>query len=226
MSPEPAAPVVRMSRPVNGGWDLGMTLVRLDDGGLLVHSPTWLGDGTFERVLEVGEPRVLFAPNHHHHLSLARFHERWPAARVVASHVALGRLRRHGHAYAEVLDARVVLPAGGRVLECEGTKAGEAFVSLDGPRGRTWIVCDAFFHVTRPVTGAAGTFLRVTKATPGLAIGQTFLWLALKDRKKYRAWVLDAIERERPTTMWVSHGETLEGDDLPERLAELVRARV
>jgi len=219
-------PVVRIPKPFGTGWELGMILVRLEDGGVLVHSPTWIGDDTFERVLAVGEPRVLFAPNYFHHLSLARFRERWPEARVVAGRAAVPRLRRLGYTYVEPVDDQVPLPAGGRLLECEGTKAGETLVSLPGPRGRTWIVCDAFFHVTRPVTGAMGLALRATKATPGLAIGQTFLWLALKDRRRYRQWATETIEHERPTALWLSHGDTVEGDDLPERLVGLVRARV
>jgi hypothetical protein len=83
------------------GWELAMTLVPLPGGGVLVHSPTWLGDDTFARVLEVGEPRAV-----------------------------------------------------------------------------------------------------------------------------YRAWLLRTIEQEQPRTLWMSHGDALVADDLPERLSALVRQRV
>jgi len=50
-------------------------------------------------------------------------------------------------------------------------------------------------------------------------------WVALKDRAAYRAWILEALERERPTELWMSHGETVTREDLPEVLAELVKRR-
>jgi|SRR5579883_2991670 len=225
------AEIVRLPRIHRNGWELAMILVTLPGGGVLVHSPTWIDDATFASVEAVGTPRVLFAPNHFHHLSLRRFHERWPEARVVAGAVAIPRLQKLGHAAVTHVDAVTdLLPAGARWLEAEGTRAGETLLSLPrddgGAAGRTWIACDAFFHVERRVTGLAGVALRALKTTPGLAIGQTFNWVALRDRAAYRAWVLAALERERPTELWMSHGDRVARADLPEVLGELVRRRV
>jgi hypothetical protein len=213
------------------GWELAMTLVPLPGGGVLVHSPTWLGDDTFARVLAVGEPRVLFAPNHFHHLSLSRFQQRWPHAKVVAGRDAIAGLHGRKHGYARSLASAEVaadLPQHARFLECDGTRAGETFLSLrDSPDDRpTWLVCDAFFHVTRPVTGPAGIALRATLATPGLAIGWTFRTFVLRDRAVYKAWLLSTIEEEQPRALWMSHGDALVADDLPARLSALVRDRV
>ena len=88
--------MLRIVEDLAGGWQRAMVLVRLPGGGLLVHSPTWVGPATFAKVEAFGEPRVLFAPNHFHHMFLARFRERWPGARAVAGGVALGRLRGWG----------------------------------------------------------------------------------------------------------------------------------
>jgi hypothetical protein len=221
--------IVRIPRVHANGWELAMMLVPLPAGGVLVHSPTWIDDATLATVESVGEPRILFAPNHFHHLSLRRFHERWPEAHVVAGGVAIPRLRKLGYEYvADVGTVTRLLPEGARWLECEGTRAGETMLSLaDGPDGgRTWIVCDAFFNVERRVTGPAGVVLRALATTPGLAIGQTFNWVALRDRGAYRSWVLAALERERPTELWVSHGNRVARSDLGTVLAELVERRV
>jgi hypothetical protein len=216
--------IVRIAKIDSYGWELGMILVHLPGGGVLVHSPTWLGDDTIARVLAVGEPRILFAPNHFHHLSLGRFRSAWPEAKLVAGRAALPRLRKRGHSSVSEVDAATdLLPVGARWLECEGAKSGETLLAL---ADRTWIAGDAFFNIERPVTGIVGTGLRMLKTVPGLSIGQTFNWLALSNRPAYREWVLSAIERDRPSRLWMSHGETVEGEDLPERLAELVKARV
>jgi hypothetical protein len=219
-------PVV-LEKVLAGSWGLNMVLVPLPGSGLLVHSPTWLGDDTFDRVAALGDPAILFAPNHFHHLSLARFRARWPRAVAVASETAIPRLRAKGHDGIVPVDAVAdLLPVGARWLPCAGPRAGEAFLSLDDHGQRTWIVSDAFFNVARPVTGVTGLALRALRSTGGLRIGSTFLWLALRDARAYRSWITGALEREVPTRMLFSHGVAAEGADLAQRLARLVAARV
>jgi hypothetical protein len=219
--------LVRLPKVHRNGWELAMILVSLPADGVLVHSPTWIDDATFESVEAVGQPRILFAPNHFHHLSLRRFHDRWPGAFVVAGSTAIPRLKKMGHSYtADVKSVVDLLPQGARWLRCEGTRAGETILSLPGDNGRAWVACDAFFNVERRVTGPAGVLLRALRTTPGLSIGRTFNWVALRDRAAYRSWVLSALERERPAELWMSHGETVTRPDLADVLAELVRRRV
>jgi len=204
-----------------------MTTVRLTDGGLLLHSPTWLGEGTFEAVERLGTPRILLAPNCYHHLSLERFRERWPEARVAAAESALPRLVKKGHLglvpLAEVADG---LPAASRFLVPKGLKTGEAWLSLAGPAGRIWIVCDAFFNVNRTTTGPFGWALRMTGTVPGLRLGDTFRWLAVGDRAEYRNWALRRLAEERPTSMALSHGDPISDPDLADKLASLLHKRL
>ncbi len=219
--------IVVLEKAQRGGWGLNMILVPLPGGGLLVHSPTWLGDDTFDRVAAIGEPRILFAPNHFHHLSLGRFRARWPGAVAVASDVAIPRLRSKGHDGVLPIDTVAgLLPAGARWLPCEGTRAGEAFLSIEDGGERTWIVSDAFFNVERPVTGVTGFALRALGTTPGLRIGSTFLWLGLRDRPAYKRWISHALSRETPAKMLFSHGVAASGAHLAERLTAEVEARI
>jgi hypothetical protein len=183
-----------------------------------------MGEDTFEKIEKVGAPRVLFAPNHYHHLSLPRFRERYPDARVVAAPGALPRLRAKGHeGLATTGDVR--LPAALRWLVPDGTKSGEAWLAIDGDGGPTWIVCDAFFNEGARLAGLEGHFLRAMKIAPGLCIGGTFTFLCIEDRDAYRAWVLDAIRREEPRRVLFSHGDVLE-EDAAARLEAVVRARL
>ena len=209
------------------GWGRNMVLVRLPSGGLLVHSPVWDGDETRSLVEAIGRPEILWAPNHFHHLSLPRYRAAWPEALATASPGALARLTRKGHAGLRPVDeASGRLPAGARLLAGPGLKNGEVFLSLPGDGGPTWIVCDAFFNVTVPVTGPMGWFLRATRTTPGLALGQTFRWLAISDERAYRAWLLDTLAAERPRRLIVSHGAPLDGPDTTDRLIALAQARL
>jgi hypothetical protein len=217
--------VIAIGRPRKSGWPVAMHVVTLGDGGVLVHSPTWVGDETFARVAALGTPRILFAPNHFHHLSMARFRARWPEAVATASARAIPRLRARGHdGLCPLEDA--VLPKGLRWIVPEGTKSGEAWVAVDDGAAPTWIVCDAFFHATGPLAGFEAWALRLLRSTPGLSIGSTFTRVCLSDRARYRDWVLQAIARERPRRVLFSHGEELRGEDVAARLEGITRARL
>jgi hypothetical protein len=220
--PRRAAPGVhQLDRIDSNGWRVQMTTVDLGDGSLAVHSPTWLGDGTFEALEALGAPRILFAPNHFHHASLRRFRERWPDAVVCAAPGAIRRLAARGHAGITTIDD-VPLPSGVRWVPCEGVKTGETWIAVNG----TWIVCDSFFNLDAPVTGFVGFALRQLKTFPGLCIGDTFRWLGLADRARYVAWVLSEIERDPPTRVVFSHGAPLEGPDVATRIASILRERL
>jgi hypothetical protein len=220
-----SARVARIEKVVPSGWSLNMTLVRLDDGGVLVHSPTWIDDDTFARVEEHGEPRVLFAPNHFHHLSLKRFADKYPRARVVAGSGAIARIiKQSGIVPRPVHEVEDMMPKGTRWLECEGTSAGETWLSLR--EERELLVSDAFFNVNREVTGAAGFVLGALKTFPGLSLGQTFKWFALGSYAAFAAWAKRELARDAPTKLWTSHGDEEEGDDLVERLTTLIEKRL
>ena len=224
----PAPPGVHsLEKVLPTGWGLNMHLVDLPNRGLLVHSPTWLGDDTFARVEKLGKPTVLFAPNHFHHLSLKRFRERYPQAKAVAPLGAIPRLSRQGHLKLE--DAKTIeplLPRGGHVLVSDGLKNGEGFLSLETAGGRAWIVGDAFFDVNRPTKGFAGFVLRATGTVPGLCCGMTFKLLAVADKRRYLAWLEKALADEEPTTLIVSHGDPVTDPKLAERLLSITQARL
>jgi hypothetical protein len=219
--------MVRFERVDRRGWSTNMFCLPLRDDRLLIYSPTWLGEDTFDKIEALGRPGVLLAPNYFHHLSLARFRERYPDAIAVAGEAALPRLRARGHrGLQEIAAAEALLPEGTRFLRCAGIKAGEVWMSFIDEGRRTLLVCDAFFHVRRPVTGIAGFLLRRLGIVPGLKIGDTFRWFAVADRAVYRAWVAETLRREAPTRLAVSHGDSLEAEDLAEQLLALVDTRL
>lgn len=64
------------------GIDSRMTVIRLEDGGLLLHSPVRL-DPDLRRALDrLGPVRHLVAPNRMHHLFCADWHAVYPDARL------------------------------------------------------------------------------------------------------------------------------------------------
>lgn len=195
--------------------------------GTLIYGPTWLGPGTFEKVEAIGTPRLLVLPNHYHHLSLARFRERYPDAGVVAGERALARLDKKGHrGVRSAGEAGVSLAGGVELVECPGCKSGELWVTVEHGGERTWLVGDAFFCIERPLTGLTGAMLRLLQIGRGLRIGQTFRWLVLDDEATYRRWLLSQLAAEPPTRVGFCHGEMISGDGVAERLVELAERRL
>ena len=61
-----------------------MTVVRLSDGGLWVHSPVKLDGPTREALNAIGPVRHVVAPNLFHHLFVRPYLEAYPEARILA----------------------------------------------------------------------------------------------------------------------------------------------
>lgn len=210
------------------GWMFSSAALRLRDGTALIYSPTrLLPPGAHEALLAVGRPAILLAPNHYHHLGLSEFRERYPGARCVCSEIARPRLARQGPHVFEPLGAlAALLPDEARLLEPPGTRNGEVWLEVDTADGPVWVVCDAFFNVPRHPRGAIGLFCRLTGTTPGLRIGATWKWLALRDRARYAAWVLERLRDRPPAGLIVSHGVAAGGPELAARMIDLVERRL
>ena len=59
-----------------------MTVIRLADGGLFLHSPTKLDDETRRGLDAIGEVRAVVAPSRAHHLFVAEYVKAWPSAKL------------------------------------------------------------------------------------------------------------------------------------------------
>ncbi|MGA8010106.1 MAG: DUF4336 domain-containing protein, partial [Thiomonas sp.] len=82
-----------------------MTVVRLPDGGLWVHSPTEPTDAVFAAVAALGPVRHLVAPNTLHYWWIPQWHARYPEARVHAVAVLRRRAKRPLPAFTALGDA-------------------------------------------------------------------------------------------------------------------------
>jgi hypothetical protein len=67
------------------------SVIRLDDGRLLVHSPTPPSDGWVKQVAELGEVGWLVVPNCFHHLGTPAAAAAFPGAKIVAPKSAAAR---------------------------------------------------------------------------------------------------------------------------------------
>lgn len=77
-----------VDRPLRfGGIDIGtrMSVVRLRDGSLFLHSPVRLDDGLRAALLQLGSPRYAVAPNRFHHLFVGDYRAAFPEVQLFAA---------------------------------------------------------------------------------------------------------------------------------------------
>ncbi|ENM8379942.1 DUF4336 domain-containing protein [Vibrio alginolyticus] len=76
-----------------------MTIVRLSDGGLWIHSPIKLSNSIREQINNLGQVKYLIAPNHLHHLFLSEWVFAYPSAEVYGTDEVIKKCRDiHFHA--------------------------------------------------------------------------------------------------------------------------------
>jgi hypothetical protein len=96
------------------------SVIRLDDGRLLVHSPTPPSDPWLKQVAELGEVRWLVVPNCFHHLGTPAAAAAFPDAKIVAPRSAAARNRAlridleiHDPAFSQAVPELALFPLEG-----------------------------------------------------------------------------------------------------------------
>lgn len=184
-----------------------MTVIRLADGGLWLHSPIAIDDATAAELDALGPVRHIVAPSLLHHLFAGAACERWPAATL--------------HAPASLAAKRPTLKIGRPlaedtrwpeldILAIAGAPKLDEHVFVHRPSG-TLIVTDLLFNVHATPGLMSPLILRMVGAWKRLA--QSRIWRSMvKDRAAARASVqrLLACEFSR---LVPAHGVILVGAD-------------
>lgn len=190
--------------------DLGtrMTVVRLPDGGLFLHSPVRLDAATREALDGIGPVRAVVAPSKVHHFFVGDYRAAYPDARLYAA-PGLADKRKDLRFDAELGDAAPPEWAG--VLDqvvFRGAPLMNEVVFLHRPT-RTLVLTDLAFHIVRPPPGRARLFCWLVGAR---GFGpHRIVRFGIRDRAAAResigrilAWDFDRVV--------VAHGDVLETD--------------
>ena len=192
-----------------GGMVLGgrMTVVRLPDGGLWVHSPVKLEAATRAAVDALGPVRFLVAPNTMHHLFLGDWAAAYPSAKVLAP-AGLRRKRKDLRIDVELSDVMDVGQSPTiELLLTQGLSRFEEFVFLHRP-SRTLLLTDVAFNIHDSPSWLTRTYLKWCGIHGRL--GPTKLLKALvKDRAAMRAW-RDRVLQWDFDRVVPCHGQVLE----------------
>lgn len=170
-----------------------MTVVRLGDGGLLLHSPIEMTPERRAAVEALGPVAHLYAPNLFHHLRVGEWAAAFPKARV---HGPPGLVKKRRDLRLHRVIGAAPEPAFAGVLDevtIDGFRLGESVV-VHRPSA-TAVVADLVHHIGRPperwtkiYAGAMGFYDRV-------ALSRMLRWAAFSNRAAARRSIDDLLRR-------------------------------
>ncbi len=188
-----------------------MTLIRLEDGRIVIHSAIALDERAMSEIEAWGRPAVLLVPNAYHRLDAPAWVARYPDIEI--------RCPPGGRAKIEAVvrvDADYRGFDGGQTLSIEildGIGGSEAVLIVRSPGGTSLVFNDALFNMPHG-RGVAGLVFRyVTGSTGGPRVTRLFRLLAVKDRDRFRAHLERLAATPGLVRIIVSHHQVI--DDSP-----------
>jgi hypothetical protein len=197
-----------------------MTVIRLKDGGLVLHSVVALDEAGMKALLALGEPKIAIIPNWGHQMDAPSYQERFPRLQFLCPAGARPQVESHVRLSGTVEDA---MPGLGWTLhKVPGTKIDEYVyeVPLEGG-GKMLLANDVFGGANAAEESLLGRLLIAPLSVPGNRFGITriFRMRMIRDLPAVKgfAGVLATIPDIR--LIVVGHG-----DPVTERPAEALQA--
>jgi hypothetical protein len=183
-----------------------MTVLRLTDGTLLVHSPIALTPERRAAVDALGTVAHLYSPNTYHHLRIGDWAQAYPSARV---HASPGLAKKRPDLRIDRMHGSTPEPAFAGVVDeirIEGFRMQET-VLLHRP-SRTLVVADLVHNIGRPAHAWTALYTTVMGFYDRVALSRMIRLAAFPDRVAARRSVdlVLALPFER---IVVGHGEPL-----------------
>jgi hypothetical protein len=185
-----------------------MTVLRLGDGGLVVHSPIALTPERRAAVEALGPVRHLYAPNTFHHLRVGDWSAAFPSARV---HGARGLSKKRPDLRIDRTNGEPE-PAFAGVLDevhVDGFRLDET--ALFHRPSQTLVVADLVHNVGRP----EGSWTRFYAKTMGfydrVGLSRVLRWTAFSDKVAARKSI-DALLSLPIERLVVGHGAPVVAD--------------
>ena len=188
-----------------------MTIVRRDDGKLVLHGLMALDEETQAEVEALGEIAFLIAPSGYHRLDAGRYRERYPNARLFAP--AGGRARVEKIAKVDATYESYEADGATSLVDVDGLAKREGALVVKSKRGTTYVMNDALFNMPEHQSGLSGFVLKhVTQSTGGPKVSRTARIGLIADTAKYRAALEKIADTEGLVRVIVAHHVPIEGD--------------
>ncbi len=186
-----------------------MTIVRRDDGKLVLHGLMALGEKAQAEVEALGEVAFLVAPSGFHRVDAGRYRERYPNARLFAP--AGGRARVEKIAKVDATYDGYEADATTSLVDIDGLGQREGALVVKSKRGTTYVMNDGLFNMPEHQTGLSGFVLKhVTQSTGGPKVSRTARIGLITDRARYRSSLEKIADTDGLVRVIVAHHVPIE----------------
>jgi hypothetical protein len=199
-----------------------MTLVRLEDERIVIHSAVALEDDAMDEIEAWGRPAVLLVPNGYHRLDAPAYLSRYPDLEVLCPKGSRSKVEEVVRVDGDYGD--FVGDASITVEHLDGVRKAEGVVTVRSGSGSTLIFNDAVFNMPHGRGVPGFIFRHITGSTGGPRVTRLFRVLAVKDKAAFRDHLRRLAETPGLVRIIVSHHLPISDDPeaVLQRVAEAV----
>ena len=199
-----------------------MTLVRLGDGRIVIHSAVALDEPAMGEIEAWGHPAVLLVPNAYHRLDAPAYLSRYPDLEVFCPRGSRAKvedvIKVDGDYDDFVGDETVTLE------HLDGVGKGEGVITVRSDSGTTLVFNDAVFNMPHGRGLPGFIFRHITGSTGGPRVTRLFRMLGVKKKPALRAHLERLAETPDLKRIVVSHHIAI--TDVPAEVLRRVAATV
>ncbi len=142
-----------------------MSVVRLQDGRLLIHSAIAMDEPSMQRLEAWGEPAIMLIPHSRHRMDAARYKRRYPALRVFAPPAVMNSASAVVTVDGAFAEAPLDTSASLELLD--GTGQAEAALLVHSNDGTSVILTEVVFDLEPPESALLRAALKLIGFGPG-----------------------------------------------------------
>lgn len=197
-----------------------MTVFRLNNGGLWIHSAIALNPSGQRKLESFGSPKILVVPSTMHRLDAPVYKRLYPSIRVVAPEAAIKKVQEKVAVNAscenEFQGSEVI------VHRMPGAKPIELAYELPlASGGKALVINDVLVNV-RQMPGLFGLVLKFVGRVGVFRSPPSNKLILLDDRRKFAAWLDQQSQRRDIKIITVAHGEAAT-ERIPQLLSEAAK---
>ncbi|EYF05103.1 hypothetical protein [Chondromyces apiculatus] len=186
-----------------------MTVARMGDGRLVIHSAIALDPEAMREIEAWGEPAFLLIPHTRHRMDAPRYKQRYPGLRVLAPKAVF-------HAAAKVVPVEGTyedFPADEaiRLEMLRGVDQAEGAMIVRSADGVTVVLNEVVFDLTPPQSLAARVVMHVARLGPGPRVTPVVKVELVRDRGALREELLRYAALPELVRLIVSHDKLSTG---------------
>ncbi len=197
-----------------------MTVFRLSNGGLWIHSAIALNAEGRRKLESFGAPKILVVPSTMHRLDAPVYKRLYPSIRVVAPEAAIKRVEEKVSVDAscenEFQGSEVI------VHRMPGAKPIELAYEVPLARGGKALVINDVLVNVQQMPGLFGAVLKLVGRAGKFRSPPSNKLILLDDRRKFAAWLGQQSHRHDIKVITVAHGEAVT-DRIPQLLSDAAK---